>query len=235
MFNRFKIRTVVPALAALVAAAVGCGGSGTSPTPSPAPLALSPTVQQSIAPVITAVTPSAVSTGGGAWGTITGTGFQSGATVRFGGSAATYAYVDNSATIIRFGTAPHVAGPVDVVVTNPGGLADTATRGLEFKSPEAFDFNGTWTGHAGPEYETEMRFTVENNKLISVSCGGSALMQFSSSPSLANGEFSMVVSGGIEMSARIVSATSAVGTIKLGPCAESRWWGERAGSAREGQ
>jgi IPT/TIG domain len=237
MFNRFKIRTVVAAFAVLVAAAVGCGGSGTSPTPSPAPLTRSPTVQPSLAPVITAVTPNAVSTGGGAWGTITGTGFQSGATVKFGGSAATYAYVDVSATIIRFGigTEPHVAGPVDVVVTNPGGLADTATRGLEFKSPEAFDFNGTWTGHAGPEYETDMSFTVENNRLTSVSCGGSAPMQFSSSPSLANGEFSIVVSGGIEMSARIVSAASAVGTITLGPCAAGRWWGERAGSAREGQ
>ena len=233
MFNRLQTRTLAATLVILVGAAADCGGSGTSPTPSPAPLPVSPAARQSVAPVITAVDPTAVSTGGGAWGTIAGTGFQQGATVMFGGSAATYAYADDSGTIIRFATAPHVAGAVNVVVTNPGGTSDTLPAGLKFESPEAFDFNGTWVGHAGPEFETEMRYTVENNRLTSVSCGGSAL-KFSSSASVANGEFS-IVDGGIEMSGRIVSATNAVGAINLEPCAAGRWWSERAESAPGGR
>jgi len=205
---------------------MACGGSATSPTPLPSPLPGSATVPQSIAPTITGIAPNAVSTDGGAWGTIVGTGFKGGATVTFGGIAATYAFVDESGSLLRFGTAKHAAGAVDVVVMNPGGPAATAARGLEFQSPEAFDFNGTWTAHAGPEFETEMTFIVENNRLTSISCGGSAPMELSSSPRVANGEFSIVISG-IEMTGRIVSAANAVGTITLGPCAASRWWGTK--------
>ena len=70
------------------------------------------------APTITAVNPATGPIGGGTGSTITGTNFVSGATVSFGGTAATGVTVAGSTSIIA--TAPsHAAGTVDVVVTNP--------------------------------------------------------------------------------------------------------------------
>lgn len=60
---------------------------------------------------------------------ITGSGFQVGATVTFGGSAAT-AIVVASATSITCLTPAHAAGAVDVKVTNPDGGSATLTNGF---------------------------------------------------------------------------------------------------------
>jgi hypothetical protein len=68
-------------------------------------------------PTITKVTPSSGSTDGGGTVTITGTVFLSGATVKFGSTAATNVVVVNATTVTA--TVPaHAAGAVDVVVTN---------------------------------------------------------------------------------------------------------------------
>lgn len=71
------------------------------------------------APGVTRVTPSFGPDTGGTPVTILGTGFQSGATVSVGGVPATgVSFVDP--TTITATTGPHVAGTVDVTVTNPG-------------------------------------------------------------------------------------------------------------------
>jgi hypothetical protein len=68
---------------------------------------------------VTGVTPSSGPDAGGTLVTISGTGFQPGATVSVGGVPATGVTVMDPARISAT-TAPHVAGTVDVAVTNPG-------------------------------------------------------------------------------------------------------------------
>lgn len=62
--------------------------------------------------------------------TINGFGFESGATVSLDG-AATNATIKNSQQIVAR-TAPHPAGTVDVVVTNPNGQSGRLNRGFTY-------------------------------------------------------------------------------------------------------
>lgn len=74
------------------------------------------------APTLTAVTPDQAAMKGGAQITIIGTGFQPGATVRFGGVSA--ANVQMLSTTQLVATAPAYngpLGPVELVVQNPDG------------------------------------------------------------------------------------------------------------------
>src|SRR5262249_29294549 len=95
-----------------------------SPIPQPVP---QPTGLQ---PAVTTPTPNTGSPAGDAWGTISGTQFQSGATVRLG-NAVQMASVRDDATIL-FWTTSHPAGTVDVVVTNPGGLSGNLAGAYTF-------------------------------------------------------------------------------------------------------
>jgi hypothetical protein len=72
--------------------------------------------------------------------TINGTGFQNGATVTFGGAAATNIVVVNS-TKITAKTPAHAAGAVNVTVTNPDTTSATLTNGYTYTSSQ-FDPNG---------------------------------------------------------------------------------------------
>jgi len=80
-------------------------------------------VQASIvAPTVTGINPTSGPTAGGSRVTITGTGFQSGLTVRFGDTSGSTATISNvSSTQIVLTTPAHAAGTADVVVTNPDG------------------------------------------------------------------------------------------------------------------
>jgi hypothetical protein len=215
---------------------VGCGDHGSRSGPSaPSP----PSIQQPspqpnppqpnpIEPTAAAVAPHEGSTRGGAWATIIGADFQPGATVRLGDGAVS-AYVLHSATIVFFTTA-HSAGTVDVVVTNPGGLFTRLTEAYTFAPPESFDFNGEWVAHAGAEYETDMRFTIRNDTLVSVSCGGSAALTFSPPPAVHNGDFSFVGDDGLAIAGTLVSPVNAVGTINVPDvpaCRAARWWADK--------
>ena len=66
--------------------------------------------------------------------TITGTNFQAGATVTFGGAAGTSVVVSGSGTTIGVTTPAHAAGTVDVNVVNPGGSGGTATLAYTYLS-----------------------------------------------------------------------------------------------------
>ena len=48
-----------------------------------------------------------------------------------------------------------------------------AGAGYTYSTADAFDANGEWIAHADGhnEYLTDMRFTIRNNRLISLSCG----------------------------------------------------------------
>jgi galactose oxidase-like protein/IPT/TIG domain-containing protein/glyoxal oxidase-like protein len=83
------------------------------------------------APTVTSIAPSTGPANGGTGLTITGTNFLSGATVSFGGTAATGVTVASSTSITS--TAPaHAAGTVDVVFTNPDGQSGTLPSGYAY-------------------------------------------------------------------------------------------------------
>src|SRR5262249_36695923 len=83
------------------------------------------------APKVTGVSPASGTTAGGSAVTLTGQSFASGATVTFGGAAATSVVVV-SATQITAKTPPHAQGSVNVTVTNPGGHSGTLANGFTF-------------------------------------------------------------------------------------------------------
>ena len=202
-----------PALAslALVGVTLGCEGrSFSGPTQPDGPPA----------PQVTGIVPSAGSTEGGTLITITGTGFHPQARVRIndidmGGE------VENGTTI-RLTTKPHPPGQVDVVVTNPDGQADWPSGGFIFAPPQGFNFNGEWGGAAGAVQESSLRFTVANNVITSVACAGAELT-FSAPLAVKNGAFSESREHRVIFSGRIVSASSARGTIDIPPCTSTTW------------
>lgn len=85
-------------------------------------------------PSITSFAPASGPTAGGTVVSITGTNFQNGATVKFGGAAAVTTVV-NSATSITAVNPAHAAGGVAVVVTNPDGRAATSTTMFTYEAP----------------------------------------------------------------------------------------------------
>ena len=89
-----------------------------------------------LAPTISGVSPSSGSSNGGTAVTITGTNFQAGATVSFGGVAAPSVTVSGP-TEIQTTTPAHSAATVDVTVTNPDGSMGTLSRAFTFSPPTA--------------------------------------------------------------------------------------------------
>jgi IPT/TIG domain len=229
MTTRDLSRTVMAAFAAL-SDRTGSGGSTTPAglharaggTPSSPAVA----VHVPSAPAIAVLSPDTGSTGGSTPLKISGSGFQPGAVVLIDGIAMS-AFVLDSRTIYACAP-PHDAGKADVVVMNPNGSSAMMTNGYTFVSPRLFDFNGDWIGVAGSEHQMELRFTVRDNVLVSVSCGTSGAVTFAPPPRVEHGEFSVVRGDGVGISARIVSATEAVGTINLEPCPYTNWIATRS-------
>ena len=87
-------------------------------------------------PSITLVSPNSGSSLGGTVVTITGAAFVTGATVTFGGTAAT-AMTFDSATQLKATTPAHTAGAADVVVTNPDAQLVTSTGGYTYTAAAA--------------------------------------------------------------------------------------------------
>lgn len=96
----------------------GAGGSGTSAASSSPPGA-------------TVISPDTGSASGGTGVTISGKNLQAGATVTFGGAAATSVNVVSSSQMTAV-TPPHSTGSVDVVVTNPNGKSATISAGFGY-------------------------------------------------------------------------------------------------------
>jgi hypothetical protein len=80
-------------------------------------------------PTIGTINPTSGPDSGGTWVTITGTNLGSTDSVTFDGNEAPFQVT--SATTLSAATPPGTAGPVDVVVTNPGGSA-TAVGGFTY-------------------------------------------------------------------------------------------------------
>ena len=84
-------------------------------------------------PTITSITPNTGPTNGGTLTTITGTGFETGASVSFGPSPAASVTV-NSSTNLTAVTPAGLAGVVNVVITNADGNVTTFTNGFTYIS-----------------------------------------------------------------------------------------------------
>jgi uncharacterized repeat protein (TIGR03803 family) len=86
------------------------------------------------APTVTGVSPASGPLSGGAVVTVSGTGFQPGATVSFGGSAAGEVTYISSTTLYAL-TPDHAAGTVTVTVTNPGSGAGSLSSAYTYICP----------------------------------------------------------------------------------------------------
>jgi hypothetical protein len=89
---------------------------------------------------VTNVSPISGSQLGGASVTITGSNFQSGASVTFGGAAATSVNVVSSTSITAV-TPAHAAGAVTVAVTNPDTTSGSQSNAFTYLTQQ-FDANG---------------------------------------------------------------------------------------------
>jgi len=170
-----------------------------------------------------------VVTTAGTWGTITGSQFEPGATVTIA-NAAVFSTLRDSTTI-QFSTAAHAAGSFDITVTNPGGHAATLASGYTFTAPDAFDANGDWIAHAdgSNHYLTDMRFTIQNNALISLSCGSdAAAVTTPITLRVQNGGFSFSGVDGLSMSGKLDSMTTSEGRVNAPGCGDGSWWADKS-------
>jgi len=114
MSKRVVASTRVAGVLVLWALSAACDGPSTVPT----------------ALTVSEIAPSIGATGGATRVTITGVGFQWGATVSFGDTATPASVV--APTRIVADAPAHTAGLVDVVVTNPDGRQSTLTAGYRY-------------------------------------------------------------------------------------------------------
>jgi hypothetical protein len=106
----------------------------TDSTNQSASAGLSATIAPPSSPVVSSISPSSGPTGGGTLVTVNGANFQPGATVSFGGTAASSPTVSSSAQI-KAVTPAHLAGNADVIVQNPNGESSTLSNGFVYNVP----------------------------------------------------------------------------------------------------
>ena len=135
---------------------------------------------------------------------------------------------DYNPTAVRTSTAlsvrapAHGAGPVDVVVTNADGQKHRIPGGYTYAPSETFDFNGVWKGF-GWEIGTPITLTIQNNVLVSVTCGSASNHTFSPAPAVSHGQFSVNGAEG-SMTGQIWSPIEAQGTIDIPGCPAAWGW-----------
>ena len=88
---------------------------------------------------MSSVSPNNGPVAGGTGVTITGTGLVTGATVTFGGTAATNVVVKNGTTMTAT-TPAHAAGAVTVTVTNPDTQSGSLANGFTYNAAVAISF-----------------------------------------------------------------------------------------------
>jgi acid phosphatase len=107
------------------------------------------TTTPNTAPIISSLSPPSGPDTGGTSVTISGTGFAAGATVSFGGVAATNVNVLGSTTVTAI-TPAHAGGAVNVVVTNPGGQTGTSVNGYTYAATPQPPTVGSVSPSSGP-------------------------------------------------------------------------------------
>ncbi len=135
MSNRYSGRRFAIGFVLVIAVGPGCQGTPSAPTELTRPLAAQP------APSIAAVSPDKGAIGGATAVTITGAGFQTGATVTFvppltsldfGEAATTVDIVSSTLITATTPQSVRLRNAVDVVVTNPDRQSGRLTAGYSF-------------------------------------------------------------------------------------------------------
>jgi len=181
---------------------VAACSDGTGPTaPPPAPTSISPT---------------SGSNNGGTAVTIIGTGFASGATVTFGGTAAT-GVTAASATSITATTPARSTGAVDVVVTNPDGQSGRLANGFTYVS-----YQGSWSGTTSQSLP--IAFTVSSDNVILTlridftiqgsGCTATGWTSVATPLAISNGAFTFTNST-LALSGTFTSGSTASGTVTV--------------------
>lgn len=171
-------------------------------------------------PTITQLELNFGATAGGKVISIFGDNFRNGATVTFDGLPGTVYFV---AARELYVTVPrHDAGAVDVVVTNADGQTAIAAGGFTYNHPTLTDFNGEWSGYIALE-GPRISFSIANDRLVSVSCGG-VTQAFVSPPSTAAGEFVAVENGKLLMTGALGGKDDAAGVISTDACPLVDYW-----------
>jgi len=215
-----RILSPVPAALCLAMAAshLGCSSNLPSPTQlsSSRPLVTSP-------PTIVALSEGVGSSEGGAGFQLTGTGFQTGVRLTFGTVPTPVTLFQNTLYGL---TPPHEPGTVDLVVTNTDRQTATLPGAYQFVLPATLDFTGDWDGGAGTEGEVPLRFSIRQNQLISLACGGVAYgppvhpLTISTPPRVIDGQFSLTTDEGT-VTGRIASETQAIGSLDVPLCTKA--------------
>ena len=110
------------------------------------------------APTVSNVSPNGGPTAGGTGVTITGTNFAAGATVAFGGAAATNVVVVNSTTLTAT-TPSGSAGAVTVTVTNSGTLCGSLANGFTYAAATAIAYvQGNYATPQSPQTSVKITF-----------------------------------------------------------------------------
>jgi uncharacterized delta-60 repeat protein len=179
------------------------------------------------APTITTVAPSSGPVAGGTAITITGTGFQAGATVSIGGVAATSIVVSGATTITAV-TGAHAAGVVDVIVSNPDLGTVTKAAGFTYtqsslpgvsldRASLAFAVATTGVATSGPFVGTIT--PPQNVRLAQTGAGVVSWTAKSNQPWLLISPGSGTVPGGFKVTASVEDGlppgNSASGTITV--------------------
>src|SRR5688572_11491107 len=129
--NSSSITAVTPAHAAGAVNVVVTNTDGQSGTKTNGYTFVTPPA----APVVNGITPNSGTTVGGTSINISGSGFLPGATVWLGGTQASSVAIVNGGSITAL-TPAHVAGRVDVVVTNTDGQSGTLSQGFTYVEPQ---------------------------------------------------------------------------------------------------
>lgn len=108
-------------------------------------VALTVTQGSAFSPALAAVVPAVGKASGGTSVTLTGSGFVSGASVSFGGIAATGVSV-LAPSVLTATTPAHAVGAVDVTVTNPGGSPSTAGNAFVYAPAASSSVHGDANG-----------------------------------------------------------------------------------------
>ena len=178
------------------------------------------------APLILSVSPTVGTIEAGGTISVHGAGFQPGSIVKLDETALRSYYYEPGGSVLRAQVPAHGPGRVDVVVINPDGQSARVTGGYRYAAPGTLDFSGEWNGIADDRRDnhssTAVRFTIERNRVVSVSCN-SQLMLLSPAPVIIADRFSFSADNHLLISGRFQSAGEALGTIDVPPCGAG--WG----------
>lgn len=153
MSNHFVARRLLVAVVVFGGLTPACGKNQTTPTPPPPP----PPAQLAV----TGMFPSSGSTFGVMTATITGTGFQTGASVTLDGAAVKATVL--LPTSISVVVPAHAAGRVSVVVTNPMGESADVSGGYTYVVSPLRAFTDPATGFSTSDLRDAQEQIVQLN------------------------------------------------------------------------